>query len=53
MNNIVCFWSKYNKETDLQDWLNKEIELNDFHKFTLLSQLKYNKNVFLYSYQKN
>lgn len=52
MSNIICFWSKYDHETELEDWLNKEIELNDFHKFTLLSQLKYNKNVYLYTYQK-
>ena len=52
MSNIICFWSKYDNETNINDWLYKEIELNEFHKFALLSQLKYNKNVYLYTYQK-
>ena len=51
-NSVVCFWSKYEGQTNVNDWLYNEIELNDFHKFSLLSQLKYNKDVFLYSYQK-
>ena len=51
-SNVVMFWSKYDNEENLEEWLQKEIRLNEFHKFTLLSQLLNNDDVFLYTYQK-
>jgi len=50
-SNVVMFWSKYDNEENLEEWLQKEIQLNEFHKFTLLSQLLNNDDVFLYTYQ--
>tara|TARA_B100001250_G_scaffold252670_1_gene217280 strand:+ start:343 stop:1266 length:924 start_codon:yes stop_codon:yes gene_type:complete len=48
---IILFWSKYENEQNYNDWINKDIEISDFHKLTLYSQKKYNNEVFLYTYQ--
>ena len=51
--NIILFWSSQLCDNETYDsWKNKTIDLSLFHELTLHSQVKFNKNVFLLTYQK-
>lgn len=52
MMNIILFWSTQVKDESFEEWQNKTIDLLEFHELTLASQVKYNKNVHLVTYQK-
>ena len=49
--NINLFWSNFDGEKSLSEWINSEIEFTPFHALTLLSHGKIKNNVNLYIYQ--
>ena len=53
-DNIILFWSKFDKETDTScdKWLNKEITISPLHYLALHSHIEFKHNVYLYTYQK-
>ena len=53
-DNIILFWSKFDKDTDVscEKWLAKEITISPFHLLSLYSHIKHKHNVYLFTYQK-
>lgn len=50
----ITFWSRYSKDIDtsIELWLDREIELSELGKLSLLSHARLGNEVILYSYQK-
>mgnify|MGYP003136670676 CR=1 FL=1 len=51
-NDVSLFWSDYNEDEDisLQEWREREVQLPEFYRLSLLAHAHFGHNVSLYTY---